>query len=179
MPIEFALRGLHPTYTRTVIDTLRGLDVDYPLNALRRVQLSSWDSDVSLASAGEPGEITLNEYWFGRPVEVLQQAARDRPIIYLAGGECPVPWHGPMEEPHHTLAHEFGHCLSNVVPQWRDFAETHWRAACRDPVACRPVSGYALTGPDEFWADNFAALRLGVDCEVARLMRDLLEEVLR
>lgn len=182
MEIEFALGGLHPTFVRPVVDTLLGLDADYPLAALRKVSVFSRSNDHSMASADRPGEIALNLYWFGRPINVLQEAARERNQLYLvylgAIDRVPLSWHGDMEEPHHVLAHEFGHCLQDVIPSWREFAESHWRQSCRDPVHCRPVSGYALVGPDEWWADTFAALRLNVDCEAVRLMRDMLGEVL-
>jgi hypothetical protein len=41
------------------------------------------------------------------------------------------------------------------------------------------VSGYTLVGPDEWWADTFAALRLNVNCEAVRLMRDMLGSAVR
>jgi hypothetical protein len=172
---EFALAGLHPTFERPVVDTLRGLSLDYPLVELRRVLLFERPGDNSIAHASVPGEIALNARWFGRPIEELRTAARERHIIRL--GELALAWHGDMEEPHHVLAHEFGHCLQDALPAWEAFAITHWRAACRDPVGCRPVSGYALAGPDEWWADTFAALRNHIECESTRLLGEMLRGV--
>jgi hypothetical protein len=179
LPIEFNLAELHPTFERPVIDTLRGLDADYPLGALSRVSLFSREGDLSMASADQPGEVKLNLYWFGKSIDVLRAAARERNQIYIGPDRIPLAWHGDMEEPHHVLAHEFGHCLQDVIPEWRAFSETHWLQSCRDPVNCLPVSGYTLVGPDEWWADTFAALRLNVSCEAVRLMRDMLGSAVR
>lgn len=171
--IEFALAGIHPSYERVVVDLLRGLDADYPFGGLKRVVLFAREGDHSIADASEPGEIKLNSYWFGKPIEVLQEASNRLNYVYLGNG-ITIPWHGRVSEPAHVLAHEFGHCLQYVIPGWKDFATVHWSAACRDPVNCRPVSGYSFISPDEFWADTFSSLVNNDTCESTRLMNDFL-----
>jgi hypothetical protein len=178
--IDFDLEGLHPSFERPVVDILNRLDVDYPIGALRRVTVRpEKPGDESMASADKPGEIVLHGRWFGRPIEELQAAARYRNIINLRPTQLPIAWHGDMAEPDHVLSHEFGHCLQDVLPEWQTFAQIHWLASCQDPVHCWPVSGYALVGINEWWADTFAAMRLNILCEATRLMRELLSETLK
>ena len=173
--IDFKLSGLHYSYERLVVDTLAGLANDYPQAGLEVVGLYSRDGDESLGNADQPGRIMLNARWFGQPIEELREAANLRNQVYLRADAYPVAWHGDMEEPHHILAHEYGHLLEDGIPEWEDFAVPHLAAARRDPVHCRPVSGYALAGTHEWWADTFAAMRLRLDCEATRLMKEFLE----
>ena len=172
MTIEFDLAGLHLSFVRPVVDALRGLDADYPGNPLRRVELYRSAGDESMGNSDRPGVISLNARWFSRPIDELREASRDQDLVHLRGGDLVLPWHGGMEEPNHVLSHEFGHQLQATTPWWRGFAEPHWRASCLDPIHQRPVSGYALNDPEEFWADTFAAMRLGVAREITRLMRE-------
>jgi hypothetical protein len=163
--IEFDLRGLHSTYERVVVDTLRSLEADYPFGVLKQVVTYSHlregiSEDESIANADEPGVIRLNLRWFGRPIDELRAEAQVDNLVYLRAGP-PILWHGGMEEPHHVLAHEYAHQLEEAVSDWREITEPLWRAACVDPVTNRPVSGYACGGVHEFWADCFAAHRLG------------------
>ena len=172
--IEFKLMGLHYSYERLVVDVLTGLAADYPRAGLRRVELYYREGDESLGNADEPGFISLNSRWFGRPIEELREAARERNQVYLSRGAYPVAWHGDMEEPQHILAHEYWHLMEDGIPEWEAFAAPHLAASRRDPVHCRPVSGYALVGEHEWWADTGAAMVLREECEATRLMRDFI-----
>lgn len=172
--IKFDLAGLHYSYERLVVDTLAGLVNDYPQAGLEYVGLYEREGDESLGNADQPGRIVLNARWFGRPIEELREAASERNQVYLRAGCYPVAWHGDMEEPHHILAHEYWHLLEDGIPEWEAFTTPHLMASRRDPVHCRPVSGYALAGPHEWWADTGAAMRLRIECEATRLMKDFL-----
>lgn len=174
--IEFVLTGLHPSYERIVIDTLRGLEADYPYDCLQMVELFEPVSgaDRSMANADEPGVIRLSKFWFGQPIEVLREASLPQHNLVEIPGLGQIAWHGSMEEPQHVLAHEYAHCLSDVIPGWHEFEQLHWRASLADPKACPPVSGYAMGGALEFGADTFAAMRLNYPQEIVRLMREML-----
>lgn len=175
--IDFDLDGLHPSYERAVLDVIRGLDLDYPMDAVRRVEVyRPAGDDESMGCSSAAGVISLNGRWFSRPINELREAAREDDQVILATGAPPIGYHGGMEEPIHVLTHEFAHCLADVLPGWREFAEPHWRASCADPAACRPPSGYALASADEFFADAFAAMRLGYPSEAGRLLREFLAE---
>jgi hypothetical protein len=176
--IEFDLQGLHPSYDRVVRDVIRGLDVDYPLEAVQRVELyrGQQEGDESLGCVRTRGVISLNSRWFSKPIDELRDAARVDDLVPIGGSAPPLQWHGGMEEPLHLLSHEFGHCLADKIPKWRDFAEKHWEHSCCDPIHARPPSGYCLATPDEFWADCFAAMRLNYQYSVVGMMRKFLEE---
>ena len=171
--IDFRLDGLHPSYERDVRDVISGLAADYPLVGDLRVELYRREGDGSLGCAPERGLIRLNSRWFGRPIEELRAAAETDDLVWASG--VALEWHGGMVEPGHVLTHEFGHQLQFMTPGWAEFTEPHWRQSCLDPAHCRPPSGYALGSPDEFWADAFAAMRLGYESEVARLLREFLQ----
>ncbi len=178
MSIEFALEGLHPSYERVVRDVIRGLDADYPVGAVQKVELFEKAGDESMGCSPQPGVIRLNKRWFGRPIDELREAARTDDLIFVGGFSPPIPWHGGMEEPLHLLSHEFFHCLQDKIPGWREFIEPHWQQACADPVNCRPPSGYCLATADEFWADSGAAMRLNYKGAVTGAMREFLENAI-
>lgn len=173
--INFELGDLHYSYERIVVDTLLGLVNDYPAAGLSRVGLYEKAGDESLGNANEPGVIMLNARWFTRPLDELREAARERNYVYLQRGAYPVAWHGDMEEPHHILAHEYGHLLEDGTLGWREFITPHLEMSRRDPINCRPVSGYALVGDHEMFADTFAAMRLRINCEITRMLWEFLE----
>lgn len=163
MATDFQLEELHPTYVAVVRPMLDGMLADYPACPLRAVRLFRGSaSDRSLASADEPGVIALNAHWFSdRSLEDLREEARQGYLFCLPGSELTIKWHGGMVEPQHVLAHEFGHVLSDAMPGWRRWAEVRHEAALADPR--RAITGYALTGVDEFWAECFAAMHLRID----------------
>lgn len=177
--IEFSLDGLHPSYDRILRDTYCSLDMDYP-GVLHAVELYSKEGDESMGSACQAGlcggVIKLNRFWFGEPISQLRDAARSCAPVRLAGCDIALPWHGDMEEPLHVLTHEFGHCLSDIVTGWREFITPHLIQSRLDPANCRPPSGYGMSTGDEFWSDSFAAMRLGYDTEMSRLMDTFLRE---
>lgn len=170
--IEFQLEDLHPSFTRAVVDTLRGLDADYP-EVVRVVKLA--DLGGSLADSDEPGVIVLNRRWFSAPLGELRAAAKPEDQTVRLNPEVEVMWYGGMEEPQHVLTHEFAHLLQDHLPWSEEFSRIHWEASCRDPTHCRPPSGYALASPEEFFSDTFAAMRLGYDSELTRMLREALD----
>lgn len=174
MPIEFDLRGLHPTFRRPVVDVLVQLDEDFPLDCVRRVALYDGpEGDHSMGHSDIPGLIRLNRFWFARPIDELEAAARTNEVVPWPGGD--IPWHGGMAEPQHLLTHEFFHQLQNRV-EWCPFAERGWRGCCEDPVNQRPPTGYAASGPDEYWGETGAAMVLiSTEMEATRLMRELID----
>ncbi len=160
---DYQLEDLHPTYVAVVQPMFSSMSADYPACQLSAVKLFRGSlSDRSMASADEPGVIQLNSYWFSdRPLEDLREEARQGYLFCLPGSDQMIKWHGGMVEPQHVLAHEFGHLLSDALPGWRRWAEPRYQAATADPR--RAITGYALTGVDEFWAECFAAMYLRID----------------
>lgn len=171
--IAFDLAGLHPSFERVVVDTLRGLDADYPHDCVRLVRLA--DLGDSLADADQPGVINLNREWFSAPLTELSKFSKPEDQLVWVSPEIQLLWHGGMVEPQHVLTHEFAHQLAVKLPWAAAWAEERWRAALADPVHRRAPSGYALADPDEFWADAFAAMRLGYPSELAAELRRELE----
>ena len=126
-----------------------------------------------MADADAPGVISLNAYWFrDRPLEELRDEARDGYLFSLPGSAQVMKWHGGMPEPQHCLAHEFGHILRDAIPGAIEWAREVWEAATHNPADA--ISGYALAGPEEFFAEAFAAYRLGINHPHARLMGEFL-----
>jgi hypothetical protein len=175
--INFDLPDLHPSYERLVRDVLNGLAIDYPIVGDLRVSMFDREGDESLGCAPERGMIKLNKLWFGRPIEILQEAARTDDQVMLRKDAPTIGWHGSMEEPQHLLCHEFGHQLQMVVPGWPAFDEEQHRLSCADPVMHRPPSGYCLSDAVEFGPDVFAAMRLRYPCRATRALWELLHEI--
>ncbi len=172
--IDYQLEGLHPTYAAVVRPTLENLLDAFQACPLHTVKMfRGRGPDRSLANADEPGTISLNSYWFAdRPLEALREEARHGYLFCLPGSGEVIKWHGGMVEPQHLLAHEFGHVLSDVTPGWREWAELAHRAATNDPGGV--ISGYAMAGVDEFWAECFAGMYLGLKHPACVELRGLL-----
>lgn len=156
------LAELHPSYEPIVMPTFSALKLDFPMATLKTVELYRGEQeDHSLADASTPGVIKLNAYWFvDRDVEELRQEARIEFVLQNIDPNLPaLRWHGGMTEPQHVLNHEFGHQLQDQIAGASEWAQDAWHEACFDQRFA--VSGYALSGPDEFWAEMFAAYRMG------------------
>lgn len=165
---------LHPTYRAVVGPALDAMLSSYPACPLKEVRVyRGVPSDRSLGNADEPGVISLNAYWFAdRDYEALREEARQGYLFVLPGCAEVLKWHGGMTEPMHLLAHEFGHVLSDVLPGYVEFAEAGWQAATADPPTA--VSGYACSGPHEWWGEAFAAAWMQLDHPSARAVREFL-----
>lgn len=161
--IDVPTDQLHPTYRQVVGPELEQLMAAYPACPLKEVKVRRGPAhDRSLADADTPGVITLNAYWFtDRPMTELEDEAGRGYLFTLPGSEQVIRWHGGMREPRHVLAHEFFHVLSAVLLEYKTFASDGWEAATRIPGTV--VSGYALAGPDEWFAEACAAHWLKID----------------
>ena len=155
------LDELHLSYQPIVIPTFAGLKLDFPKATLDKIEIyRGADDDRSLADASTPGVIKLNAYWFvDRDVEELRKEAQTEYVLTNIDPNLPaLRWHGGMTEPQHVLNHEFGHQLQDQIPGASEWAQEAWHEACFDQSLA--VSGYALSGSDEFWAEMFAAFRM-------------------
>jgi len=151
MGVEYDLGKAHPVYRRAIPPLVERLAWLYPKAPLRRVRVyEPAQSDRSLANEDRPGVISLNLLWFGAEPETLQRRALQLPR-----------YHGPMiEEPQHVLTHEFGHVLCEALEAgWQDRAAEAWASATAEPE--RAPTPYALSDPDEYFAELFALAELG------------------
>lgn len=151
---------LHPDFRIDVETTLSALSAAYPQVPSPRLELyQPLPGDRSLGRA-ERDAILLNSYWFSR-----SRADFDAAVLEARGATLPgIPlWHGGIggqaHEVERFLTHEFGHLLSDTLPGFRKFAFKQWKSAIDTPDVA--VSGYALLDPDEWFAETFAAYRLG------------------
>ncbi len=160
--IDFDLGSAHPDYQSLIEQTLTKLAERYPLAKPKLVALYGPDkNDLSMATVTKKSSICLSAYWFTKPPEVLRSESKK-------GGD----WHGGMLEPEHVIHHEAGHVVADNVPGWREWATPRWKVATADE-AWR-VTGYALANPDEFWAECFAGVCLGLDHPRCAEMADFL-----
>lgn len=173
--VVFDLDLAHPWYQFVIRDQIWQLIEKYPQAALKRVRIYQPTSsdDVSLGHTIDKGIISLNEYWFSRPPEVLQREADSWPLMPNRGGRL-IKWHGEMNrEPEHCVTHEFFHVLADSVPDIDELAAAGWLEDTSDPSAV--VSGYALTNPDEWWAESATAAELGLRApsSVSKMLADI------
>lgn len=170
--INFEFEGLHPSFIQPVTDTFQALVDEYPLDLT--VKLFQAEGDKSIGCSAQQGVVELNAFWFGEPIEFIQEATRNHPMVQTGQG-VDIPWHGTTVEPLHVLTHEFGHQLQFLIADWKTFAEPNWKRACQDVQACS-LSGYALSSADEFWADAFSMMHLGMDTPLSAALRSFLNE---
>jgi hypothetical protein len=160
---DYPLNGFHNEYKIEIPKILDGLKKRYPMVELDTVELCPFkEGDHSLGNATKKGRIQFNPYWFTKPIAVLNEASRDKtPMKLKACGSdsdkmVTIPYHGAMiSEPHHVVTHEFGHLVSDAIPQWEAFADSMMKWARQDPHEFSP-GGYSLTNPAEFFAELFA-----------------------
>lgn len=152
--------SLHPEYKDEVETTLSALCEAFPQVVLTEVRMFSDEGDRSLGRA-KGNTIELNAYWFARPKQVMLDAVDDSRNSTPFGAP---KWHGGIGgakgEVKRLLNHEFAHLLAEYLTGYRTFARRHHREALANPELA--VSGYALCDDeDEWFAETFAALRLG------------------
>lgn len=168
--------GLHDDYKALMSSILETLSEAYPIVPPITVKLTDKDGDESLGAAvGDT--IELNARWFAEPKVILDQA-----IIQArktTPPEAPA-WHGHIggaeQEFVRFLTHEFGHLMASELTGYKKFAQVGHKAARRDPEIA--VSGYALVDPDEWWAETFAALRLGAPSKQVAELQAFLDQAL-
>jgi hypothetical protein len=157
--IKFDLASAHQEHHKLIERIIGNLADRYPWVPLRTVRIYEPRSadDRSMGNADTPGTVALNAYWFAQPPSLLQAEALACRKVMING--CEISWHGPMiEEPVHVVTHEFGHVVTDAIPDWREWAVGGWRSALTNPE--NAVSGYALSDPAEFFAEEFAAAEL-------------------
>ena len=161
MAVKFLLDNAHPDYRSKVEGILTGLLSKYPFVDLKLVHVFTPDKDdKSMGNANVKGEIALNGFWFSRDLKFLEESAL-RDVFVDVGGRR-IAWHGKLVvEPDHVLTHEFGHLLSDKIPKWEEWTKPRWREATANPNLA--PSGYSLSSDiDEFWAELFALIELGL-----------------
>src|SRR6266851_3602901 len=158
--VKFQLDDAHPKYRDKIEGILTGLLARYPSVNLKSVSLfNPLKDDKSLGNSNNPGEIRLNSFWFSKDPSLLENAALEDVMVNINGRD--IAWHGLLvQEPEHVLTHEFGHLLSDVVSNWDKWVEPRWQASIIDPQLA--PSAYALSDLDEFWAETFALVELGL-----------------
>lgn len=159
--VHFDLKDAHPEMVPIIKDRFGYLIDKYPFVRLNKVALYAPKSDKDHSMAYTTNkEIYLNGYWFVQPPDVLNEASHKDTIVPI--GSRTIQWHGRMrQEPVHVLVHEFGHVMADSIGQaWEDWANAGWQESTNNPV--HAVSGYALANPDEWSAELFAAVELGV-----------------
>lgn len=157
---------IHPDFRAQAETVLGALEQAYPHVKVGEVRLYDKPGDRSMAYT-DGSDIFLNAYWFAHPAARLSAAAR----LGREAAPYGLPlWHGGMrdvgdnQEPaFHLFVHEFGHLLMAVTPGAKAFAQRQHALALSDPSIA--VSGYALSDDpgecDEWWAETFAAMRIG------------------
>ena len=157
--IRFDLACAHPSFVPPIRKIVGDLAARYPQAPLREVRLyEPKPGDRSMANTTAE-TIALNPYWFSRPISDLRDAATWNTQVRLRGHV--VEWHGGMtDEPRHVLIHEFGHSLSHALSGWRALAGRSRSRALADPSLA--VSGYGLSNDDEWFAEHFALVELGL-----------------
>lgn len=152
---------LHADFRPQAETTLDGLLRSYPRVAPFRLTLyDPPPSDFSLGNCDRPGEIALNAFWFATPRRRFDAAVEDG---RASTPPSTPPWHGHIgglaHEFDRLLCHEFGHLLMAATSGAAGFARKEHADAVADPRLA--VSGYAALDSDEWWAETFAAMRLG------------------
>jgi hypothetical protein len=158
--MKFNLGKAHPEYRQIIPSVLTGLLAKYPFVPLKEVHLfDPATEDQSMGNATVPGVIALNSFWFAQDPELLRDAGQSDIMVCINGYD--IAWHGKMvNEPEHLLTHEFGHILSQVLPEWHDWTCSRWEKAMINPQLA--PSGYALGTPSEYFAEMFALVELGL-----------------
>jgi hypothetical protein len=156
--VTFNLAAAHPDHRKLIERIITNLVDRYPWVPLRAVRIYEPRSadDHSMGNADTPGTIALNAHWFAQPPSLLQAEALACRKVMINGRE--ISWHPMIEEPTHVLTHEYGHVVTDALPDWREWAVGGWRSALTNPD--NAVSGYALADPAEFFAEEFAAAEL-------------------
>jgi hypothetical protein len=150
---------IHDDFRGEIVAAAEALAAAYPDVPFAGVQLFEVEGDESLGRV-KGDTIEINAHWFARPRAVFDAAV-------VAGRKATPPgfpaWHGHVggleHETERLIAHEFGHLLAAAVSGVDEFAMAGHRTALNDPDLA--VSGYALCDADEWFAETFAALRLG------------------
>lgn len=168
---------LHANYRPVAEAEFDSLVAFYPTKLVRLDLYDPLAGDTSLGHCTSADAIELNAYWFAEPRVKLDMAV-------ARGRECEpqhaMAWHGRIGgvdgEFRRLLCHEYGHLLA--VPDAPAFSRRGHAMAIANPAVA--VSGYALVDPQEWWAETFAALRLGGSGpQVGELAAFLLEHLSR
>lgn len=158
-------QGIHPDFRPQIEAAAEALAAAYPHVEFAGIKLFDSPGDKSLGYA-QDGWICLNAAWFAAPRAAFdEQVARSRSLI---PANAP-PWHGHIGElkgeVDRLMAHEFGHLLAQGLEGYQEFAREGHSAAIAYPSLA--VAGYCLLAgeqpeaADEWWAETFAALRVG------------------
>lgn len=153
---------LHEDFRLEAESVLAGLLEAYPQAGAVRIEVHDPEpGDLSLGNSDMPGVISLSGYWFSQPRDhfdemVLASRAATPPSLPL--------WHGgiggPEGEFERLITHEFGHHVMAAGGEPAEqMAIAGHEAAVADPRLA--VSGYSLSDPDEWFAETFAASRIG------------------
>ena len=160
--IDFHLDKADKGYQEKIVVILTALQSRYPQAKLREVCIFDPKPDDKSMGNTVKGVIRLNAFWFSKKPSFLQEAAVKDIIVPVNGKR--VSWHGALiSEPEHVLTHEFGHVLTDALPNWKEWARPRFKQATMNPETA--PSGYALADMDEFFAENFALVDLGLASE--------------
>ncbi len=155
--VTLRLRGVYPDQIYRISQILGQLDREYP-GTLHSVETYSRPGDESLANE-DAGVISLNLFWFSKPLLVLQDAFLKGNAI-SHGVEGVAAWHDKMRQTDHLMYHEFAHCLrTKIGTKALQFARNGHQDALKNPEIA--ATGYALVDPEEWWSETFAALKCG------------------
>jgi hypothetical protein len=155
--------GFHAEYRELIPTVLEPLIARWP-GAIKEVRAYRGEPDDRSLGYEQGGQICLNRFWFGRPIEVLRAAdTRGREISKSPGV---ASFHGQMAEPEHVLVHEFSHGVRVLIGDAAlRFARDGFADAIIDPRLA--VTQYALADPEEWFAETFTAGQIGAAAERA------------
>lgn len=152
---------LHPDFRPGVEAVLEALCAAYPNVKFDGLQLYGPPAGDESLGCTDGNRILLNAGWFTEPEAKLDQAIVEGRVATPPG----VPlWHGGIGSLEHEVerlvCHEFGHLVAQTIGKSAQrFADRGHRAVLAEPDIA--VSGYAITDPEEWFAEVFAAMRLG------------------